>query len=490
MVVSNDFKDKFDLGSDLFALISECARELGVNAYVIGGYVRDSILGRKSKDIDIVVEGSGTELASKVGQKLCSHVSVFARYGTAMVRTPDGVEIEFVGARKESYSADSRKPAVEQGTLTDDQLRRDFTINALSFSLQREDYGSLYDPFGGLADLEKGLIRTPLDPDRTFSDDPLRMIRAIRFATKLSFTIDPIVFDSIKRNRHRLAILSAERVSEELNKILMTPKPSVGFYLLDDATLLDLILPQLTDLKGVETQHGNGHKDNFVHTLKVLDNIVPYTDNLWLRWAALLHDIGKFPTKRYENGIGWTFHGHDVVGAAMVPKVFRHLRMPMNEKMKYVAKMVQLHLRPIALVQEEVTDSAVRRLLFDAGDDVWDLMTLCEADITSGNGKVVERHRNNFQLVRQKLKDVVEKDDIRNFKNPVTGELIMHCFGIGPCALIGTIKEAVKKAIIDKEIENSYEAAVGKMMSVAAELGLTQVAPLPSSSDSLETTPF
>ena len=316
------------------------------------------------------------------------------------------------------------------------------------------------------------------------------MIRAIRFATKLSFIIDPVVFDSIRRNRHRLAILSAERVSEELNKILMTPKPSVGFYLLDDATLLDLILPQLTDLKGVETQHGKGHKDNFVHTLKVLDNIVPYTDNLWLRWAALLHDIGKFPTKRYENGIGWTFHGHDVVGAAMVPKVFRHLRMPMNEKMKYVAKMVQLHLRPIALVQEEVTDSAVRRLLFDAGDDVWDLMTLCEADITSGNGKVVEKHRKNFQLVRQKLKDVVEKDDIRNFKNPVTGELIMQCFGIGPCALIGTIKEAVKKAIIDKEIENSYEAAVGKMMSVAAELGLTQVAPLPSSSDLLETTPF
>lgn len=467
-----EYSHLFKLDNPIFEVISQEAETLGVKAYVIGGYVRDCILGRGSKDIDVVVEGSGTELAKRVGARIHSNVSVYARFGTAMVHNSKGEEIEFVGARKESYSADSRKPEVEQGTLRDDQLRRDFTINALSFSLQKEDFGKLYDPFNGLDDLRAGLIRTPLDPDMTFSDDPLRMIRAIRFATQLSFTIVPEAFDSIKRNRGRMAILSAERISEELHKILLSPKPSVGIDLLDQCTLLELIMPEVFNLKGVETCNGKAHKDNYYHSLQVLDNVAENSPSLWLRWAALLHDIGKPSTKRYENGIGWTFHSHEVVGANMVYHLFKHLRMPLNEKMKYVQKLVLLHLRPIALVQEEVTDSAIRRLLFDAGDDVEDLMTLCEADITSKNDRTVERHKKNFVLVRQKMKEVEERDNIRNFKNPITGELIMEYFNITPGKEIGLLKEAVKKAILDGEIENGYDAAFEYMKVKAAELGL------------------
>lgn len=467
-----EYSHLFKLDNPIFEVISQEAEALGVKAYVIGGYVRDCILGRGSKDIDVVVEGSGTELAKRVGARIHSNVSVYARFGTAMVHNSKGEEIEFVGARKESYSADSRKPEVEQGTLRDDQLRRDFTINALSFSLQKEDFGKLYDPFNGLDDLRAGLIRTPLDPDMTFSDDPLRMIRAIRFATQLSFTIVPEAFDSIKRNRGRMAILSAERISEELHKILLSPKPSIGIDLLDQCTLLELIMPEVFNLKGVETCNGKAHKDNYYHSLQVLDNVAQNSSSLWLRWAALLHDIGKPSTKRYENGIGWTFHSHEVVGANMVYHLFKHLRMPLNEKMKYVQKLVLLHLRPIALVQEEVTDSAIRRLLFDAGDDVEDLMTLCEADITSKNDRTVERHKKNFVLVRQKMKEVEERDNIRNFKNPITGELIMEYFNITPGKEIGLLKEAVKKAILDGEIENGYDAAFEYMKVKAAELGL------------------
>ena len=447
----------------IFGIISEEARRMGVRAYVIGGYVRDHILGRPSKDIDVVVEGDGTALARRVGERTGSHVAVFARFGTAMIRSSEGEEVEFVGARKESYSKDSRKPNVSRGTLRDDQLRRDFTINALSFSLQQEDMGTVYDPFNGLEDLRLGLIRTPLDPDMTFSDDPLRMVRAIRFASQLGFSIVPEALESIRRNRGRMSILSPERVSEELHKILMSPKPSVGFDLMDRTTLLELVLPVISALKGVDTQEGKGHKDNYRHTLQVVDNIVPHTDNLWLRWAALLHDIGKPATKRYEKGAGWTFHGHEVVGAKMVYDVFKYLRMPLNEKMKYVQKLVFLHLRPIALVQEEVTDSAVRRLLFDAGDDIDDLMTLCEADITSKNDRTVARHLANFQLVRRKLQEVEEKDRIRNFQPPVTGEMIMQIYGIPPCREIGIIKEYIKDAILDGRIPNDRDAALALM---------------------------
>lgn len=459
----------------IFGIISEEARRMGVRAYVIGGYVRDHILGRPSKDIDVVVEGDGTALARRVGERTGSHVAVFARFGTAMIRSSEGEEVEFVGARKESYSKDSRKPNVSRGTLRDDQLRRDFTINALSFSLQQEDMGTVYDPFNGLEDLRLGLIRTPLDPDTTFSDDPLRMVRAIRFASQLGFSIVPEALESIRRNRGRMSILSPERVSEELHKILMSPKPSVGFDLMDRTTLLELVLPVISALKGVDTQEGKGHKDNYRHTLQVVDNIVPHTDNLWLRWAALLHDIGKPATKRYEKGAGWTFHGHEVVGAKMVYDVFKYLRMPLNEKMKYVQKLVFLHLRPIALVQEEVTDSAVRRLLFDAGDDIDDLMTLCEADITSKNDRTVARHLANFQLVRRKLQEVEEKDRIRNFQPPVTGEMIMQIYGIPPCREIGIIKEYIKDAILDGRIPNDRDAALALMREKASELGLKEI---------------
>ena len=486
----------------IFSIVSETASELGVRAFVIGGYVRDCFLGRPSKDIDIVVEGSGIALAEAVGAKVRSNVSVFRNFGTAMLKY-HGIEVEFVGARKESYRRDSRKPIVEDGTLEDDQLRRDFTINAMAFSLQKEDFGALVDPFGGIRDLAAGIIRTPLDPDTTYSDDPLRMMRAIRFATKLStpeheFRIVPESLESIRRNRQRMEILSKERIVEELNKILVTPKPSVGFYLLDETGLLEYILPQLLKLKGVETVEGKGHKDNFSHTLEVLDNVasaeteaivggrlkdwgfeeglevgrVRTEPNVWLRWAALLHDIAKPATKRYDPALGWTFHGHEVVGSRMIPKIFQSLKMPLNEKMKYVQKLVGLHLRPIALVTEEVTDSAVRRLLFDAGNDIDDLMLLCNADITSKNQRKVARLHANFELVRSKLAEVEAKDAIRNFKNPITGDYVMELFGIEPCNTIGILKEIVKNAILDGEIENSFEAADKLMREKAAGMGL------------------
>ena len=462
------------LTNKIFGIISQTASENGVRAFVIGGFVRDCFLGRPCKDIDVVVEGSGIEIAEKVAAKVGSKLSVFKNFGTAMFKY-NGMEIEFVGARKESYRRESRKPIVEDGTLEDDQKRRDFTINALAFSLQPENFGELVDPFNGMEDMKAGLIRTPLDPDTTYSDDPLRMIRAIRFATQLSFKIVDESLESIRRNRDRLKILSRERISDELHKIMLSPKPSIGFRLLDETGLLELIMPQLSNLKGVETQEGKGHKDNFAHTLQVLDNICGHSDNLWLRWAALLHDIGKPGTKRYEPGIGWTFHSHDFLGGKMVPAIFKQLKMPLNEKMKYVQKLVQLHLRPIALVQDEVTDSAVRRLLFDAGDDINDLMILCEADITSKNDKLVARHKSNFTLVRQKLVEVEEKDRVRNFKNPITGEIIMKKYNIEPCHEIGTIKEFVKEAIMDGVIENDFNQAYALMEQKAAELGLVAV---------------
>ena len=490
------------LDHQIFRIVSETAEALGVRAFVIGGYVRDCFLGRPSKDIDIVVEGSGIALAEAVGAKVHSNVSVFRNFGTAMLRYR-GIEVEFVGARKESYNRNSRKPVVEDGTLEDDQLRRDFTINAMAFSLQKEDFGALVDPFGGIRDLAAGIIRTPLDPDTTYSDDPLRMVRAVRFATKLStddltFTIVPESMESIRRNLGRMEILSKERIVEELNKILVTPRPSMGFRLLDETGLLDCILPQLVKLKGTETIDGKGHKENFSHTLEVLDNVaaleikgieegtlkdyvfedgvevakVRTEPNVWLRWAALLHDIAKPATKKYDPALGWTFHGHEVVGGRWIPKIFQSLKMPLNEKMKYVQKLVSLHLRPIALVTEEVTDSAVRRLLFDAGNDIDDLMLLCNADITSKNPRKVARLHANFELVRAKLVEVEEKDAIRNFKNPITGDYVMELFGIEPCNTIGQLKEQVKNAILDGEIENTFEAADAYMRERAAEIGL------------------
>lgn len=493
------------LDHKIFSIVSEVAESLGVRAFVIGGYVRDCFLGRPSKDIDIVVEGSGIALAEAVGEKVRSNVSVFKNFGTAMLRF-QGIEVEFVGARKESYRRDSRKPIVEDGTLEDDQLRRDFTINAMAFSLQKDDFGALVDPFGGIRDLAAGIIRTPLDPDTTYSDDPLRMVRAIRFATKLStseqtFTIVPESLESIARNRQRMEILSKERIVEELNKMLVTPKPSIGFKLLDETGLLDYILPQLAKLKGVESVDGKGHKENFTHTLEVLDNVaeaemqaiaegtlkdylfedgvevekVRTEPNVWLRWAALLHDIAKPATKRYDQALGWTFHGHEVVGARWIPKIFQGLKMPLNEKMKYVQKLVNLHLRPIALVTEEVTDSAVRRLLFDAGNDIDDLMLLCSADITSKNPRKVARLKSNFELVKTKLVEVEAKDAIRNFKNPITGDYVMDLFGIEPSNVIGQLKEAVKNAILDGTIENNFEAADAFMRERAAELGMYPV---------------
>lgn len=461
------------LKNKIFGIIGEEAAAMNTRAFVIGGYVRDSLLGRDSKDIDIVVEGSGIEVAERVAERIGVHLTVFKSFGTAMLKYGN-MEVEFVGARKESYRADSRKPIVEDGSLEDDQNRRDFTINALAFSLQKEDFGNLVDPFNGVKDMQEGIIRTPLDPDTTYTDDPLRMIRAIRFATQLSFFIVEDSLKSIRRNRERIKILSKERITEELNKIIMSPKPSVGFYLLDETGLLELILPSLLKLKGVESVEGKGHKENFSHTLQVLDNLAENSNNLWLRWSALLHDIAKPATKNYEPGIGWTFHGHDYLGSKMVAGIFRQLKLPLNEKLKYVQKMVQLHLRPIALVQEEVTDSAVRRLLFDAGDDIEDLMMLCEADITSKNDKIVKRHKKNFDLVRQKLIEVEEKDAVRNFQNPVTGEMIMEIYGLSPCREVGLIKEYIKNAILDGKIGNNIDEAKTLMEEKAEELGLSK----------------
>ena len=482
------------LKNPVFGIFSEVAEQYGFKAFVIGGYVRDCFLGRSSDDIDVVVEGSGVDFANKVAARLEEieysqhktrhkiNVSEFKTYGTAMIKYR-GLELEFVGARKESYRKESRNPIVENGSLTDDQLRRDFTINAMAFSLCKEDFGALVDPFGGLSDLERGIIRTPQDPDITFSDDPLRMLRAVRFATKLStpqlqFCITPECMEAMRRNRNRLQILTRERIAEELNKMLVVPKPSKAFRLMDEAGLLELIRPSLTALKGVNVMEGKGHKDNFDHTLQVLDNVAELEmesrpePNVWLRWAALLHDVGKARTRRYDPSVGWTFHGHEVVGGRMVPKIFSSLKLPLNEKMDYVKKLVELHLRPIALVTEEVTDSAVRRLLFEAGDDIDDLMILCHGDITSKNLRKVERLHANFELVQRKLVEVEEKDAIRNFKNPIDGDYIMKLFGIEPCRTIGELKEYVKEAILNGDIPNEFEAADALMRGRAAELGL------------------
>jgi len=459
------------LNGKIFDIVSQTAQEQGVRAFVIGGYVRDFFLQRENNDIDIVVEGSGIALAQAVADKLHVKVSVFKNFGTAMLHYK-GMEVEFVGARRESYRANSRKPIVEDGTLEEDQQRRDFTINAMAFSLQRDDYGSLVDPFGGIRDLNEGLIRTPLDPDTTYSDDPLRMLRGIRFATQLGFTIVPESIESMRRNKERLKILSAERIADELNKIMKAPKPSVGFYLLDECELLPYVLPSLAALKGVETVSGRAHKDNFKHSLQVLDNVAAASDKLWLRWAALLHDVGKAPTKRWEPGTGWTFHGHEYVGSKMVKGIFNQLKMSQTEDMKYVQKLVGLHMRPVALVTDEVTDSAVRRLLFEAGDDIDDLMILCKADITSANEQKVERYKQQYEHVREKLEEVEAKDAVRNFKNPITGELVMEKYHIPPCREIGIIKEAVKEAILDGVIPNDFDAAYALMEQKAAELGL------------------
>lgn len=453
-------------------LITQIADRKGVRAYVVGGYVRDYYLGRPCTDIDIVVVGSGIEMAKSLGEAIHSKVSVFKTFGTAMLHDSEGREIEFVGARRESYSPSSRKPAVEEGTIEDDQLRRDFTVNALAWSLNSDTFGNLLDSFGGVADLQAGIIRTPVDPDVTFSDDPLRMIRGIRFATQLGFKLAPETFEAICRNRERIAIVSKERITTELNKIIASPVPSTGFYLLEKTGLLPLIFPELAALGGVETVSGHAHKDNFVHTLKVLDNVAAKSDNLWLRWAALLHDIAKPRTKSYDPRAGWSFHGHEVVGSKMIPAVFRSMRLPMNEKMKYVQKLVFLHLRPIILSEDEVTDSAVRRLLFEAGDDIEDLMTLCEADITSGIDAKVRRYMRNFALVRVKMKEIEEKDRIRNFQPPITGELIMQVYGLEPCQQIGEIKTVIKDAILDGKIPNEFDAAYALMEQTAASMGL------------------
>ena len=461
----------------IFKLVGSTARELGVRAFVIGGYVRDCFLGIPNDDIDIVVEGSGIALAEAVAAKCGAKVSVFRNFGTAMLKYK-GIEVEFVGARRESYDRNSRKPVVEDGTLEEDQLSRDFTINAMAFSLQEDDFGALVDPFDGIRDLANAIIRTPLDPEQTYSDDPLRMLRAIRFATRLGFTIVPESLDAMRRMAGRLRILSRERIVEELDKMLLTNKPSTAFRLMDQTGLLEQFFPELVRLKGTETVDGKGHKENFSHTLEVLDNVVLFEKeegrepNLWLHWAALLHDIGKPISKRFIPGQGWTFHGHEVVGARMVPQIFKSLKMPLNEKMKYVQKLVGLHLRPIALVDDGVTDSAVRRLLFDAGEDIDDLMILCNADITSKNPAKVARLRRNFELVKEKMAEVEAKDEIRNWKNPISGDYIMELFGIEPCNTIGQLKEMVKEAILDGVIPNTFEDADAFMRARAAELGL------------------
>ncbi|PCI35321.1 MAG: tRNA nucleotidyltransferase [Flavobacteriaceae bacterium] len=469
-----DFKNCSEAVSDaIFTYISDAATELQVETYVIGGFVRDFLLKRgDAKDIDIVAVGSGIELAQKVAQLLPNNpkVQVFKTYGTAMLRYND-IELEFVGARKESYSEDSRNPVVEDGTLEDDQKRRDFTINALAISLNKRDFGALLDPFQGMEDMERGIIKTPLDPDITYSDDPLRMMRAVRFASQLQFKIEKESLDSITKNAERIDIITRERIVDELNKILKSTKPSIGFILMEKTGLLKRFMPELTALLGVDDVEGETHKDNFYHSLEVVDNIAKTTDNLWLRWAALLHDIGKAPTKKFDKKIGWTFHSHEFVGSKMVFKLFKRLKMPLNNKMKFVQKMVFLSSRPIVLATN-VTDSAVRRLVFDTGDDIENLMTLCEADITTKNAKKFRKYHNNFKVVRDKIKEVEERDHVRNFQPPVTGEMIMETFKLKPCREIGVLKDAIKEAILEGTIKNEYDEAYAFMLERAKKLGL------------------
>lgn len=462
------------LQKEVFQTLARCVDNLSLKSYLVGGFVRDHLLGRgKAKDIDIVAVGSGIELAKAVQKELpgAQAVQVFKSYGTAMVQWRD-ISLEFVGARKESYSKDSRNPQITEGTLEDDQNRRDFTINALAISLNAQDKGTLIDPFNGLEDLQNGIIRTPLEPGITYSDDPLRMLRAIRFASQLNFEIEKQSLNAIQKNAHRIEIISKERIVEELHKIMLTPQPSNGFLMLEQNGLLGRILPELTQLKGIEEIEGQRHKDNFYHTLEVVDNICQHTDDLWLRWAALLHDIGKAPTKKLHPKIGWTFHGHEFVGSKMAYKLFKRLKMPLNEKMKYVQKLVMMSSRPIIIADDIVTDAAVRRLVFDAGEILEDLITLCEADITTKNPARFKRYHNNFKIVRKKIKEVEERDRIRNFQPPVTGEMIMKEFNLKPCREIGLIKEAIKEAILEGEIPNEYEAAFELMLKKGKEIGL------------------
>ncbi|HVF96211.1 MAG TPA: HD domain-containing protein [Flavisolibacter sp.] len=458
----------------VFQTIAQAAESLSLPCYLIGGFVRDKLLDRPTKDADFVCVGDALELATAAAKlfKPSPKVSLFKNFGTAHFRLADGFDLEFVGARRESYQRHSRNPQVKPGTIEDDQVRRDFTINALAVSLNKDDYGRLIDPFGGTEDLKQQLIRTPLGPGQTFSDDPLRMLRAIRFACQLKFHIYPVTFAAIKENKDRIKIISQERITDELNKIILSEKPSIGFKLLYDTELLHLVFPQMVDLAGAEFIEGKGHKDNFYHTLQVLDNTAERSDNLWLRWAAILHDIAKPATKRFEEGHGWTFHGHEVVGGRMVPKIFNQLKLPLGEQMKYVRKLVELHLRPISLTKENITDSAIRRLLFDAGEDIDDLMTLCESDITSKNKYKVNRYLQNFELVRLRCKEVEEADSIRTWQPPITGEIIMQTFGIKPSRPVGIIKDAIKDAILDGHISNTYEAAYAFMLQKGTECGL------------------
>ncbi len=467
---------QFELRHKIFDTVKKVAAQNNVEVYVVGGYVRDLVLKRENKDIDFVVVGSGIDIAIDVACEISPNIEVtqYKNFGTAMFRFGD-IDIEFVGARKESYSRNSRNPIVENGTLADDQNRRDFTINAMAISLKPENYGELIDPFNGIGDLKRKIIRTPLEPEITFNDDPLRMLRAVRFSTQLGFTIEDKTFDAIKNNAERLNILSRERISDELNKIIMADRPSVGFKILSLAGLLTYILPELERLRGVESRGGKKHKDNFFHTLEVLDNIARTSNNLWLRWAALLHDIAKPNTKRFDNKLGWTFHGHEHVGVTLIPSIFKRMKLPTTHKMKYVQKMVGLHMRPIVLAQEIVTDSAVRRLLFEAGDDIEDLMLLCDADITSKNPEKISRYLENYRLVRNKLIEIDEKDKIRNFQPPISGEIIMKTFGLPPSKVVGDIKDAIKDAILDGKISNTYEAAWEFALIKAAELGYKAV---------------